>query len=568
MTSKKAWTISIAASVLLVAGVFVALFGLGYHFFVVETPSMATTAPVGTLVVVHARDSYAIGDVISYQAKTRVYTHRIVDQTAQGWITKGDLNGAADPLPVTTDQIIGTVDFYGKYMGFFVRGLPWVLLGWALIFAATMHPRIPTSWRWQIRLIGWSLVVSLVALWLRPWVNLVMTGYVPAAVGVDMHLVNTGIFPVDVLGTVLQSGQDATVNQTIADPDGKYRVTPTLALTVGWLVLLFSICITPFVASLFIKVEDDSESEPPVATPTKRLRPAIPGVLRPREVGLISMVAVASVTVMAILLQAGSQATFASQITNSTDTAGTRTWFTCKNAAVGTSTARFAWALDTVSASTVQDLTTNNLDGTVTGSVSTSASTSCPRDTPVRSLSFTGSTGGACIRQTSQITAPKQYSIEVWFKTPPTTNANGKLIGFGNATTAADGSYDRHLYIDSAGRLIFGTYMRSDNTQHVIVTPTSVDDGAWHHAVATSTTAGALALYVDGSLVGTTTISNQETYNGYWKVGCGNLATWQDRTTTWIGTWPRYYTGQLRFAAVYTTVLSATQAKEHYLAGV
>ncbi len=113
------------------------------------------------------------------------------------------------------------------------------------------------------------MVVSLVDLWLRPWVNLVMTGYVPATVGVDMHLVNTGIFPVDVLGTVLQSGQDAVVNQMVADPDGKYRVTPSLALTFGWFVVLFIICITPFVASLFIRVEDESD-EPPGATPPKR----------------------------------------------------------------------------------------------------------------------------------------------------------------------------------------------------------------------------------------------------------------------------------------------------------
>ncbi|MGV8850695.1 MAG: LamG-like jellyroll fold domain-containing protein [Propionibacteriaceae bacterium] len=574
MTAKKAWTISIAASVLLVAGVFVALFGLGYHFYVVETPSMATTAPVGTLVVVHAKDSYAIGDVISYQAKTRVHTHRIVDQTAQGWITRGDLNGAADPLPVTADQIIGTVDFYGKYVGFFIRGLPWVLLGWAIIFALTMHPRIRPSWRWQIRLIGWSLVVSLVALWLRPWVNLVMTGYVPAAVGVDMHLVNTGIFPVDVLGTVLQSGQDATVNQTIADPDGKYRVTPTLALTFGWFLMLFAICATPFIASLFIRVEDDSDAEPPVANPPKRSRFSIPGVLRPREVGLISMVAVASVTVMAILLQAGSQATFASQITNSTNSAGTRTWFNCKNAVSNSATpAYLAWALGTSGATTEADLSTNGHTGQYAAATTTTPTLlGCNQDTPKAAVTFNGS---QCLYVNANYAttgyAPNTFSLEAWFRTG--TKSNGKVIGFGaSRNTVTETNWDRHIYLDKDGRVVFGVY---PGVVQIVYTKAGVNyaDNQWHHVIATLSSAGQ-SLYVDGTLAMTkAAVTTAEGVSGYWKVGCGNLANWQNAATAASGstaldyTGPQYFTGQVQYAAVYSSALTATQVKEHYLAG-
>jgi hypothetical protein len=32
--------------------------------------------------------------------------------------------------------------------------------------------------------------------------------------------------------------------------------------------------------------------------------------------------------------------------------------------------------------------------------------------------------------------------------------------------------------------------------------------------------------------------------------------------------WPNYYTGQLRFAAVYTTTLTAAQALQHDQAGI
>lgn len=578
MNSKKAWTISIAASVLLVAGVVVALFGLGFHFYVVETPSMATTAPVGTLVVVHSKDSYAIGDVISYQAKTRVYTHRIVDQTAQGWITKGDLNGAADPLPVTTDQIIGTVDFYGKYVGFFVKGLPWVLLGWTIIYVLTMHRRIPASWRWQIRLIGWSLVVSLVALWLRPWVNLVMTGYVPAAVGVDMHLVNTGIFPVDVLGTVLQSGQDATVNQTIADADGKYRVTPTLALTFGWFLVLFSICVTPFVASMFIRVEDDSQSDPPVVTPPKKSRVVIPGVLRSREVGVISMAAIAVVTVLAILLQATSQAAFASTVTNSTNSAGTRTFFSCRNAVtgLGASGTYLAWALGTARSTSSDeiDLSGNGRSGRYSVASTTYTSTvGCDQDTPKAAITFNGTSQCLYVNANYATTgyAPNTFSLEAWFRTG--TKSNGKIIGFGTSRNGvSEAHWDRHVYLDRDGRVVFGVY---PGAVKLVYTAVGVNyaDNQWHHVIATLSTAGQ-SLYVDGTLaMSQPAVTTAEGVSGYWKVGCGNLANWRNAATDAAGSTaldysgPSYFTGQIQYAAVYTSALTSAQVKEHFVAG-
>jgi len=562
VTNKKAWTISIAASILLVAGVFVALFGAGFHLYIVKTPSMGTTAPVGTLVAVQAQDSYAIGDVVSYARNGTVYTHRIVDVTAQGFITKGDINGAPDALPVSQSEIVGTVAFYGKYLGFLVEALPWLLIGGAIVYGLSLIPRIARPWRWHFRLVGWSLVTSLVALWFRPWVNMVMTGYVAQNDGVDMHLINTGIFPVSVLGKVLTSGQDAIVTQTIADASGHYTVIPQLALTVGWFLLLLVICLTPMLASLLIRVEQEVPAV--IAEPAVTIRRSRPQY---RRIAPIALTVTASIFAVALVLQMSTNAAFAASIKNSTNTAGARTWFTCQNAETGTADARFVWSLSSAGNQTDLVTTAPDYPGTISGTALTAIDTSppaCPRDASQKSLDFTGAT---CITQLTQILAPKTYSIEVWFKT--STKANGKLIGFGDSTTATDGAYDRHLYIDSAGRLIFGTYDRSDNTQHVIVTPNSVADGGWHHAIATSTATGALAFYVDGAIVGTTTISNQDTtFSGYWKVGCGNLNTWQDWTTTWLSGWPNYYTGQLRFAAVYTTTLTAAQVLQHYQAGI
>src|SRR5665647_3833313 len=89
-----------------------------------------------------------------------------------------------------------------------------------------------------------------------------------------MHLVNTGIFPVNVLGKVLTSGQDAVVTQTVADVTGHYSVSPQLALNSWYFLLLLVICLTPMLASLLIGVEQEVSAviaEPAVAI--RRFRP-------------------------------------------------------------------------------------------------------------------------------------------------------------------------------------------------------------------------------------------------------------------------------------------------------
>ncbi len=567
--NKKKWAISIAASVLLVVAVVVAVFGTGYRFFVVETPSMATTAPVGTLVVVHPKASYAVGDIVSYQAKnsSKIYTHRIVDQTAQGWITKGDLNGAADPLPVTDQQIVGSVDAKVKYVGFFVRGLPWIVLGFALVYGITLLPRVRPSWRWQIRLIGWSLVLSIVALWIRPWVNLVMTGYVPGTVGVDMHLVNTGIFPVDVLGTVLRSGEDATVNQTVLSADGKYHVTPTLALTFWWFVAMLAICISPMVFSLFVRPVDDEpeaveDAETRADGEAEATDPVVERASSRRRLVWVALTVMTTVLAVAVLLQATTQAALSAAVTNSTGTAGTRTWFSCQNAETGTAGTRFVWGLTATGMQS--DLSGHTRNGTMTtnGTAATaSASSPCPYDTQGSVML----NGGTCFTQGSAVAVGQVYSEEVWFKTTNTAY-NGKLMGLADTNNPSTQShYDRHVYIDQNGRVIFGAY----TTQQMVITSPagkSYADGVWHHVVVTSN-ATTIALYLDGNLISSRSdTAGQDSYTGYWQVGCGLLNQWQDANGT-AQPFKSYFTGNLRLAAVYDATLTAAQVKEHYIAG-
>lgn len=132
--------------------------------------------------------------------------------------------------------------------------------------------------------------------------------------------------------------------------------------------------------------------------------------------------------------------------------------------------------------------------------------------------------------------------------------------------TSSDNTYDRHIYLDKAGRIVFGVYY---NEQKIVATPVGpiYNDGNWHHVVGTYSTSAGMTLYVDGVAVATAPQPNINADTGYWKVGCGTLSTWTDAGGATTTEKPAYFTGQIQYAAVYTTVLTAAQVQEHYLAG-
>lgn len=147
---------------------------------------------------------------------------------------------------------------------------------------------------------------------------------------------------------------------------------------------------------------------------------------------------------------------------------------------------------------------------------------------------------------------PTTFSTEAWFKT--TTTRGGKIIGFGRAPSGLSGSYDRHVYMQDDGRLVFGVYV---NATYTITSPSALNDGQWHHVVATLSGDG-MAMYVDGQSVGTNPQTSAENYSGYWRVGGDN---------TW-GSSSAYFNGTIDEAAVYNTALTPEQVKSHYAIGL
>jgi PKD repeat protein len=163
--------------------------------------------------------------------------------------------------------------------------------------------------------------------------------------------------------------------------------------------------------------------------------------------------------------------------------------------------------------------------------------------------SFDGSSGQ--VNGARRVSNPQIYSLELWFNS--TTTRGGKLIGFGDNQDGLSGSYDRHVYLQDDGRLVFGTYTGQTNT---ITTPGAYNDGRWHQVVATQSGEG-LKLYLDGILSGTNPTTQAQGYDGYWKVG-------GDRT--W-GSSSEFVQATIDEPAVYPTALSASTVAQHYALG-
>lgn len=114
------------------------------------------------------------------------------------------------------------------------------------------------------------------------------------------------------------------------------------------------------------------------------------------------------------------------------------------------------------------------------------------------------------------------FSASIWFRT--TSNEGGKLFGYESSRTGSSDHYDRHLYMDNDGRLHFG--MIVNDQHHVLSTEYTFNDSRWHHATVVYHE-NEMRLFVDGCQIADSTVTgNTDSYDGYWRIGDGNLNGW------------------------------------------
>lgn len=105
----------IVAMVLLLPGLF------GIRPYVVYSGSMEPKIPTGAVVFTkEGAYSPETGDIITFHNEDTVVTHRVVKKEEGTFITKGDANKNADPIPVAKSQIIGRVVFCLPYLGYII----------------------------------------------------------------------------------------------------------------------------------------------------------------------------------------------------------------------------------------------------------------------------------------------------------------------------------------------------------------------------------------------------------------------------------------------------------------
>lgn len=214
-------------------------------------------------------------------------------------------------------------------------------------------------------------------------------------------------------------------------------------------------------------------------------------------------------------------------------------------ASVSTDKPDVFWRLNETAAGTIVDSAAGGTTGNLAGIVTRGQTPAIGSGT---ATTFNGTS--ALVVAQEAWTAPTTYSAELWFKT--TSNKGGTLIGFGNTTSGLSASYDRHVVMQSDGKVQFG----SGQPQTTLVTPTAYNDGQWHHVVATQGASG-MKLWLDTQLVGSNSMAGAENYRGYWRIGA-------DRT--WGSTTSNYFAGTLDEVAVYSTALSEQSVRDHYTA--
>jgi chitodextrinase len=146
------------------------------------------------------------------------------------------------------------------------------------------------------------------------------------------------------------------------------------------------------------------------------------------------------------------------------------------------------------------------------------------------------------------------FSTELWFRT--TSTSGGKLIGFGDQQYGLSGSYDKHVYLSPDGRLVFGVW---NGQSDVVNSDPGLNDGQWHHMVATQGSDG-MRLYVDDRLVGQSNVTTNQYYEGYWRVGGDSFGGWPYSGSQ------SYINAEIDDVAIYGTALTADRVDAHYRA--
>lgn len=100
----------------------------GHKPLVVVSGSMEPSLKIGSILYYHQTELNNIdeNDILVFQSKDHIISHRVVEKLNNGFITKGDANNSADPSEIYYNQILGKgtnwcIPWLGYYADFIYR---------------------------------------------------------------------------------------------------------------------------------------------------------------------------------------------------------------------------------------------------------------------------------------------------------------------------------------------------------------------------------------------------------------------------------------------------------------
>ncbi len=239
----------------------------GGRWFIVETPSMGTAAPVGTLLWVEpvAYHSIHVGEFIVFHPpdSSQTFSHRVYAVNANGTLTtKGDINGAPDPWRLRASNVIGRVSMRWWDAGWLVWAAP-VLVGGTLLLWMLVAKFTRPKYRVPVATVGASLLLAGSLFVTKPLVRAVRLSFVPAARGARATYVSTGLLPLHLATAAgkyvdLRDGVVGSLLVTSTDRFGSYTVHLSPHLSVWfWLAIV----LLGFLPAFYILIVGQSPSE-------------------------------------------------------------------------------------------------------------------------------------------------------------------------------------------------------------------------------------------------------------------------------------------------------------------
>lgn len=221
----------------------------------VESPSMGTRAPVGSLLwtLPVDVDQLRVGDFITFHPPGRpsaTYSHLVRQRLADGTVTTHGLISGSDPWRLTDRDIVGKVRMTWPGVGWVVAAAPILVAG--IVIIGVVCSLAARRWRLPAAIVLAAVILAVAIMVYRPLLDAEQIAARPdSAGGADGTYVGTGLLPVrieairDHSELELRTGEVGTVHVPKPDQDNRFRVRLSPDVPIWFWIGMVVACFLP-----------------------------------------------------------------------------------------------------------------------------------------------------------------------------------------------------------------------------------------------------------------------------------------------------------------------------------